>query len=111
MKEILISSVKELTWEKTKNAIFCLKEQYPFIEIDTIGKSHMGKDIFAIKLGCGKKKILINAAHHANEWITSVLLLKFIENYCHEFKNDGCIYGENIKKLWRDKTLCFVPME
>lgn len=110
MKEKLISSVKELTWEKTKNAIFCLKEQYPFIEIDTIGKSHMGKDIFALKLGCGKKKILINAAHHANEWITSVLLLKFIENYCYEFKNDGCIYGENIKKLWRDKTLCFVPM-
>lgn len=110
LKTNIVKTDIDCTWENVKNTICELKEFYPFINVSTIGKSVMGKDIFAISLGCGEKKLMINGAHHANEWITSLLLLNFVERYCHAYKSDKCIYGESIRELWRKKTLCIVPL-
>ncbi len=98
------------TWEKVKETVESLKKCYPFIEISSIGKSVMGKDIYAIRLGCGEKKVLYSGAHHANEWITTVLLLKFIENFCHAYQNDEYIYCESVRRLWNRRSLCIVPL-
>lgn len=58
----------------------------------------MNKNIYMIKLGKGKKKILYCGAFHANEWITSMLLVEFIREYCNRINeknniyNDTCVY-------------------
>lgn len=70
----------------------------------------MGKDIYAISMGCGERKVMVNGAHHANEWITTILLLKFLENYCLAYKNGGSIFGENVESLWKRKTISIVPL-
>ena len=98
------------TWDILKDTVDKLKEKYPFINVSTIGKSVMGKDIFAISAGCGEKKILINASHHANEWITTPLTLKFAEKYCNAYISDEHLHGEKIRRLWNQKTVCIVPM-
>lgn len=110
MNNFIVPSNINYTWETVKCAIDKLKERYPFINTKIIGKSVMGKDIFALTLGYGEKRVLINGAHHANEWITSVLLLRFIENYARAYECKQCIYNENIRNLWHKKTVCIVPM-
>lgn len=62
---------------------FCVRGlgmRYPFLETGDIGRSVMGKPIWYLKLGSGDNAVLYNAAHHANEWITTPLLLKFAED-------------------------------
>ena len=110
MEQKLLKTLGCCTWENVKDTICSLKENYTFIKLCTIGKSVMGKDIFAIELGCGEKKIMIKGAHHANEWITAVLLLKFATEYCDAYVNDKHMHGECVKDIWRKKTLCIVPL-
>lgn len=98
------------TWDIVCNTIGKLKEKYPFINVLSIGKSVMGKDLFAITLGCGEKKVFINASHHANEWITTPLTLKFAETYCKAYKSGNALHDKDITKLWNKKTVCIVPM-
>ena len=110
MEENIVKTNINYTWQITHDCVQKLKKSFPFIDVCTIGKSVMGKDIYAIKLGCGEKKVLYSGAHHANEWITTVLLLKFIENYCRAYQNDEYIFSQSIKRLWNRRTLCIVPL-
>lgn len=41
-----------------------LVRQYPFLNIQTVGNSILGEDIFVIKLGKGSKQVFYSAAIH-----------------------------------------------
>ncbi len=69
------------TYEIMENDIMALKARYPFIQIGIAGKSVLGKNLYYIKLGNGPNEVFYNGAHHALEWITTPLLMKFIEDF------------------------------
>ena len=48
-----------------------------------------GRPVTAVKLGDGEHKVLVTAAHHANEWITAVLILEFLERNVPEILQSG----------------------
>jgi len=98
------------TYNIMQDDINKLKQRYPFIEIGNIGYSVLGKPIPYIRLGNGEKEVLYSASFHANEWITSVLLMKFIENYCIEFQQSGQLFGKNIIELFNETSIYVIPM-
>ena len=59
-----------------------LLRTYPFLNVQNIGNSVLGNPLYIIKLGRGSKKVFYSASIHANEWITTSILMKFIEDYC-----------------------------
>lgn len=87
-----------------------LKVRYPFLDVSTIGKSVMGKDIFLITMGVGEKEVSYNAAHHANEWITVPVLLKFIEQYSDSYSKNKDIGSVSAAELYNETTLYCVPL-
>ncbi|MCX7715437.1 MAG: M14 family metallocarboxypeptidase [Clostridia bacterium] len=87
-----------------------LKMRYPFLQIDSIGKSIMKKHIYCIRIGKGKKELFYNAAHHANEWITTPLLLKFLEDYAKAYSQNGDINLFPASKLYESTSLYIVPL-
>lgn len=98
------------TYEIMRRNLMQLENQYPFLEIGSIGKSVLGKEIYAVKIGEGDKKVFYNASIHANEWITSVVLMKFIEDYARAYTNNGIIYNYNARELYQNTSLYIVPM-
>lgn len=98
------------TYDVLENNITGLKKRYPFIDISIIGKSVENRNIYAIKLGKGDRKVFINGGTHACEWITVPLLMKWIEEVCHIYVCDGMVYGRYIQELFKYSTIYIVPM-
>lgn len=93
-----------------KQNIISLHKLYPFIQVTSIGNSVLSNNIFAIKLGKGKRKVFYSGSFHANEWITSVLLMHFIEEYCRSYIANSSILGYSITKLFESTSIYIVPM-
>lgn len=87
-----------------------LKQTYPFLKVEYIGNSVLGNSIPCIKIGTGNKEVFYNASFHANEWITTIVLMKFVEDYSYAYENDGKIYNYSARNLFNDTTLYVVPM-
>lgn len=87
-----------------------LAVRYPFLITGSIGQSVMGKDIPYVQIGSGEKQVFYNASFHANEWITTPVLLKFLEEYARAYATDQSLYGENARQLFADYSLFLVPM-
>ncbi len=83
---------------------------YPFLNIQTVRKSVLGKNIYVVKLGKGTKKVFYSASIHANEWITSVFLMKFIEDYCIAYNNNSRLYGYSVRRLFNSVSIYIMPM-
>ena len=90
--------------------LIVLNHTYSFLNIQTVGTSVLGKNIYVVKLGKGSKNVFYSGSIHANEWITSVLLMQFIENYCIAYKNNSNLYGYSIRDLFNTVSIYIMPM-
>lgn len=90
--------------------ITALLEAYPFLKRGTIGKSVLGKEIPYLRIGAGQKEVLYHASFHANEWITTPLLMRFIENYAKACEDNGTIFGYRARDLFQTASMYIVPM-
>ena len=87
-----------------------LAVRYPFLQRGSIGRSVMGRQIPFLMMGDGRTEMFYNASFHANEWITTPVLLKFVEDYAKAYATGESI-GENSAAVLFDRyRLYLVPM-
>lgn len=87
-----------------------LLARYPFLVRQVLTRTAFGRLMFSLQLGQGKRRILYNASHHANEWITTPILMKFLEQLCEAYVLKKKIFGYDAVRLLSRVTLCLVPM-
>jgi len=98
------------TYELTGFIIEGMEARYPFIRRGEAGKSVMGKSLYTLQIGRGEKEVFYNASHHANEWITTPLLLKFAERYADAVAKELNIGGQSAQSLFERTTLYIMPL-
>lgn len=106
----IVNINSKYTYQNLQNDINNLKMLYPFLEIGNIGKSVLNKQIPYIRIGYGPKEIFYNGSFHANEWITTPVLMKFIEDYAHAVLEDGNLLNYNASQIFEQVSLYIVPM-
>jgi len=84
--------------------------KYPFLDIGNIGLSVMKKTIPYIRLGFGSNYVLYVGSTHANEWITSTVLMKFMEDFSEAYLQDVTIEGIRAKEIYESTSIFIVPM-
>lgn len=87
-----------------------LKARYPFIETGSAGVSVLGNNLYYIAIGNGTTEVFANASHHANEWITTPILLKYAEDYLNYVVNGENIEGADIRTLFETKKFYIMPL-
>lgn len=87
-----------------------LQEKYPFLEVFSIGKTRYQKDILCARLGRGNSPSLIVGAHHALEWITSLILLTFLEEVCDYSSSKKMLLDYDLCCLLESRSLYILPL-
>lgn len=83
---------------------------YPFITRRKIGCSVMGKAIDEIQIGRGSKRVHMNASFHANEWITTPILMQTLNEYLRALSDNRSIRQRRVLTYYNDTCLSLVPM-
>lgn len=83
---------------------------YPFCRTEVLTNTAFDRPVRTLVIGSGPRKVLYTAAHHANEWITAPVILKFVEELAQAIQNGGEIFGVDAKELEQRATIYTVPM-
>ncbi|MDR6998739.1 M14 family metallopeptidase [Neobacillus niacini] len=105
-----LSTTKPCCSANLYEAISYLKRVYPFINVSVIGKSVLGNPIHEIRIGRGTKKVHMNASFHANEWITTLILMDLLNHFLLSITNGIAIRGVSSFQLYQNIELSIVPM-
>ena len=87
-----------------------LVQTYPFLRTELLTNTAFGRPVRTLVIGSGPRKVLYSAAHHANEWITTPVILKFIEDFAAAMVAGGKIDGTDARELAENVTIYTVPM-
>jgi len=79
--------------EKTSNGV---------VQVEVVGQSHKGLDIYTAKVGTGDKVILLQSEIHGNEKTGTVALLNLLKSLSTNSKE--------AKKIREEVTIVFMPM-
>ena len=93
-----------------EQTVLQLLEAYPFLRSEVLTTTAFGRPIQTLVIGEGERKVLYSASHHANEWITTPVLLKFAEELAQAVDEDKTLYGVNAKNIVEAATIHIVPM-
>lgn len=96
--------------DRCTTALAELIRAFPFFRRERLGFSVYGRPIDALILGRGERRVMYSAAHHANEWITTPVLLKFAEEVGNALRAGSSIQDVPASDLLDAATIYLVPM-
>lgn len=91
-----------MTAENQRNLIFSLKKAYPFLNVGIIGKSLCSREIYSLSIGKSANPFLIAAGFHGQEWLTSLLALRWAEILLRSKATRTPIWGVDTFNLLRE---------
>ena len=87
-----------------------LADTYSFVTLSYIGTSILDRAIPVLHIGSGSRRVLYVGAHHGMEWLTSLVLTRFLEELCEVVKEKKRVCGIYPCDLLDGYTLSVLPM-
>ena len=106
----IVDTRKPITAASCSEMILEIVRTYPFCRSELLTTTAFARPMRTLVIGSGPRKVLYTAAHHANEWITALLLLQFGEEFAAAIAAGGEIFGRDARQLAEKVTVYMVPM-
>lgn len=90
--------------------IDALIKRYPFVSVVSIGQTTLGRAIPMISVGKGKKALLIVGGIAADESAGSLVLMRFLNEYCESIRTSAKVCGYNTAYLEHTRCIRIIPM-
>ncbi len=95
--------------QTVRTLLTALAERYRFLELQPIGRSVLGQEIYGVMLGGGRERVLYAAAFDGREWPTAMVLLRLCEDICEALGHDGQLADMDFRRAIAGRCLVFVP--
>lgn len=105
-----MNSIRAFDHAALMERVHRLADAYPFVTLSYIGTSILDRPIPILHIGNGARRVLYVGAHHGMEWITSLLLTRFLEELCEITQAKRRVCGIYPCDLWDGYTLSIIPM-
>ena len=99
-----------MTSAQCEKIISDLLDAYPFLRSGVLTTTAYGRPVRTLVMGNGPRKVVYSAAHHANEWITTLILLKFAEDLAEAVQNSARLWGVDAASILEVAEIHLVPM-
>ena len=99
-----------MTWELCERTILELLAAYPGLQSEVLTTTAFQRAVRTLVVGHGPRRVIFSAAHHANEWITTPVILKFVEELAAAIASGGNIFGVPGRLIDETVTIYTVPM-
>ena len=99
-----------MTWALCRETIEKLVQRYPSCRSEVLTTTAYGRELQTLVIGRGARRVLFTAAHHANEWITTPVILRFAEELAQAGEDGGRIFGVPARTILDLVTIHTVPM-
>lgn len=87
-----------------------LKRRYPFLGWAEVGRSALGRRISAMSIGTTRRMTLFIGGFHAQEWLTSLLLVRELETLAISCENPKTATERRIREALRERGLMILPL-
>ncbi|KIL39810.1 hypothetical protein SD70_18070 [Gordoniibacillus kamchatkensis] len=106
----MVESAAAYDYGAFRRDLALLAQRYGQLRTEMLGCSVMGRELLCVRLGSGPRRVHINAAFHANEWITSLVLMSVLEELAGADEQNSLFAGRSARRLLANNTLWLVPM-
>ena len=106
----IVNTNEPITSERCNEMILQITQTYPFCRSELLTTTAFQRPIRTLVIGNGPRKVIYSAAHHANEWITTLVLLKFAEELAQKIRDGGSIGGVDVQEIAQAATIYMIPM-
>ena len=106
----IVNTTVPITSQSCENMILQLTRTYPFCRSELLTRTAFQRPVRTLVIGNGPRKVIYSAAHHANEWLTSLVLLKFAEELAEAIQSGGTLFDRDAKTIQETATIYMVPM-
>lgn len=106
----IVDTTQPITSQSCEKMILQIVQTYPFCRTELLSSTAFQRPIRTLVIGNGPRKVIYSASHHANEWITSLVLLKYAEDLAQAIQSGGTIFERPAQSIADAVTIYMVPM-
>ena len=106
----IVDTTVPITSQTCDRMIRQIVSAYPFCRTELLTTTAFGRPVRTLVIGTGPRKVIYTAAHHANEWITALVLLKFGEEFARAIAEKKQIFDMDANALAGQATIYMVPL-
>lgn len=97
------------SYESIHRAVCELKQQYPQLKVFSIGKSVLGRSLYALGIGEIYKGTLFVGGVHGTEWLTTLLLFRFLEDLLRCIQQEALLAEIDVARALENRSVVFIP--
>lgn len=96
-------------YEQSKKTVEVLARKFPFLSVDVIGRTCLGRAIFAFTVGNKGNRVLLAGGFHGSEWLTCLALFRFIERLCRAIETKSQLCSVDVSRAFSELGAVIIP--
>ncbi len=107
---VYLTAEQPMTHGAVSGLIAALTARYRFLTSAPVGSSVLGRKTEGMVLGNGSRRVLMAAAFHGQEWLTSLVVLRLCEELCRSLAEEQPLAGWDVRRALSGRQVVWIPL-